>query len=275
MQFSALNYLVMFLSKNYYDLKTFTMKISNVPGPIRKPIQKYNTFEECYTMWLRKEQRLFSDEQVTKLPSVPRSNPHYREWNSRKYSSKRLIRYLESQKRRLDILEIGCGNGWLSYQMATIPDAKVVGVDINSAELNQAKRVFTYRSNLEFIQGDVLSGILYDRKFDVIVFAASIEYFPSVCRITQFLFQYLLKPQGEVHILDTPLFTFRSLPTARLKTIARFARSGFPEMINYHFHHTLAEMFTLPCKIKYSPKSVLHWPLPYLPAYYWICLNRV
>ncbi|WP_431210720.1 methyltransferase domain-containing protein [Puia sp. P3] len=56
-------------------------------------------------------------------------------------------------------------------------------MDINFTELQQAARVFSNDPNLRFIHGDIDSGSLGERQFDCIVFAASIQYFPSLKKV--------------------------------------------------------------------------------------------
>ena len=62
----------------------------------------------------KKENRIYSDEQVVQLPFIEPTHIHYHEWQVRKRSALRLIHYLEKKNKPLSILEIGCGNGWLS-----------------------------------------------------------------------------------------------------------------------------------------------------------------
>jgi ubiquinone/menaquinone biosynthesis C-methylase UbiE len=56
---------------------------------------------------------------------------------------------------------------------------KITGLDINFTEIQQAARVFNGCQKIKFVYGDLRSGILYGRQFDIIVFAASIQYFPA------------------------------------------------------------------------------------------------
>src|SRR6185437_11173827 len=126
-------------------------------------------FEKQYIQVRSLEGRLYTDQELLHLPDIEPGHPHFREWQTRRLSTRRAS---------MDILEIGCGNGWLSHQLAELPGTRVTGVDINFTELQQAARVFNNDPNLRFIHGDIRSGILEDRTFDVIVFAASLQYFP-------------------------------------------------------------------------------------------------
>src|SRR5579872_2058605 len=162
-------------------------------------------FEKAYINTRSLEGRLYTDEDLMKLPDIAEYHTHYREWRLRKRSTQHLLHYLSAKKRSLEILEVGCGNGWLSHQLAEIRGSEVTGLDINFTELQQAARVFNDDPNLHFIHGDIRSAILGDRLFDCIVFAATIQYFPSLKKILHWSLTYL-KPGGEIHILDSHLY---------------------------------------------------------------------
>src|SRR5688572_25277001 len=138
------------------------------------------SFEKMYTQVRRAEKRMYTDEEVRNLPSIQRGHIHSTEWGTRKKSCERFVSYLEKKQSPLSILEVGCGNGWFSAQLARNPSWKITGIDINTEELIQAKRVFDGKSNLEFIEGDIRSTVLNEKKFDVIAFVSSIQYFPSL-----------------------------------------------------------------------------------------------
>jgi len=148
--------------------------------------------------------RGFTDEEVAQLPSLSENHPQYKHWQLRKRSCQKLMRHFAFSKKALNILEVGCGNGWLSHHLASIPGYRVLGLDRDLQVLQQAARVFRRQSNLKFMCGDFYSGIIQGLTFDAIIFAASIQYFPSLETVlTAALLQ--LKEEGEIHILDTPL----------------------------------------------------------------------
>ena len=134
----------------------------------------------------------------------------------RKQSMKRLMLWLEKKNRSLKILEVGCGNGWLCNQLAQIKNTEVTGLDINSAELQQAKRIFRNNARLKFIAGEINSPILADKKFDVILFAASIQYFPSLKQVLNNALQHL-NESGEIHILDTNFYKREEMAASKKK----------------------------------------------------------
>lgn len=71
------------------------------------------------------------------------------------------------------VLDIGCGNGALSYDMAQA-GAQVVGIDIDSNNISFGRLRFPH-PNLEFIQGNALD-ILPEREFDTVVMSNVLEH---------------------------------------------------------------------------------------------------
>jgi ubiquinone/menaquinone biosynthesis C-methylase UbiE len=212
-------------------------------------------FEKKYIITRSLENRLYTDEELMELPDIPASHTHYREWQIRKRSGRRLLHYLACKNKALDILEIGCGNGWLSHQLAEIPDTEVVGLDINFTELQQAARVFSGDPNLHFIHGDIRSGVLDDRRFDCIVFAASIQYFPYLKKILHFTLS-LLEPGGEIHIIDTHFYRSGEIEGAKRRTAAYYSSLGYPEMADFYFHHGSNDLRSFHHTLLYNPSAV-------------------
>ena len=147
---------------------------------------------------------LYTDREVAQLPYLITGHARYPEWAGRIASADRLTRYLSTRKKAAGILEIGCGNGWLSRRLADVPGSRVIGLDPNLGELRQAARVFRKQRNLKFIYGEFYSDVLRELSFDVIVMAATLQYFPSLPLLIQDALAYL-RPHGELHLLDSPL----------------------------------------------------------------------
>ncbi|MES2060530.1 MAG: methyltransferase [Bacteroidota bacterium] len=53
-----------------------------------------------------------------------------------------LINYLKKKRNPLKILEVGCGNGWLSAKLTEIQQTEIIGLDLNKSEIHQAINVF-------------------------------------------------------------------------------------------------------------------------------------
>lgn len=232
--------------------------------------QKQKAFEHEYLLLRKKEGRLYADDVVAKLPFVTSSDPLKKEWRIRKQSSTRLVNHLSKQNRPLRILEIGCGNGWLTNHLASIPRANVVGLDINETELAQAKRVFQ-RNNLQFVIGDIRNGAV-NGQFDVIVFAASLQYFKPLYEIINVCFQHL-NPRGEINVIDTQFYSGTTQAEAKKRSEDYFKRLASPTMQDYYFHHSVHELAAFNYKILFNPNSFFHKlfnPNPFP----WICITR-
>jgi 2-polyprenyl-3-methyl-5-hydroxy-6-metoxy-1,4-benzoquinol methylase len=79
----------------------------------------------------------------------------------------------------MQVLDVGCGNGWLSYTLAETMEGKgrVVGIDVNETAINQAKNElpdFKY-SNIEFHTIDV-TDIPYLEQFDYVICVNSFHH---------------------------------------------------------------------------------------------------
>jgi len=230
-------------------------------------------FEKLYIQLRKKEQRLYTDEEVGNLPLVATTHPHFKEWLLRKRSCDRLIEYLDQKNRPLHILEIGCGNGWLSSQLAKNISGQVMGMDINKEELTQAVRVFGDISNLKFMLGDIRTTQPEHDSFDIVVFAASLQYFFSLNEIMQSAFQYL-RADGEVHILDTIFYKKNNVDAAKQRTKEYYTMLGFPEAANYYYHHCIEELKNFRAKILYEPVSWTNRFSKNKYPFFWVCIKK-
>jgi len=205
------------------------------------------------------------------LPEIEPSNTHHKEWQVRKRSSKRLIDYLEKKNRPLKILEIGCGNGWLSAKLADMPNSKVIGLDINRAEIDQANRVFKNK-NLEFIADSFDAGMFGGEKFDVILFAAAIPYFRDVEAILNNSLACLAE-NGEIHILDTHFYKPADIDDAVIRMQNYYAAMGYPEMSDHYFHYSLKNIQQYNYKVLIDPQSLIY-KIGKKEPFYWIVITH-
>lgn len=246
--------------------------IDNVQVPGK--VSQHNLFEKRYLELRSKEARLYTDEELINLPDIPLIHPHYAEWQLRKRSADKLIQWLLKKQQPLHILEAGCGNGWLAKQLAAIPRSKVIGSDINFTELQQAAKVFSHIPRLHFIYGDICHGLFDESVFDCIVFAASIQYFPSLKEVISTSLS-LLKPGGELHIIDTPFYKRGEVAAAKKRTADYYKNIGFPEMSSHYFHHSFNELAPFEYDLLYDPTSLQHFFTKNKNPFPWFCIKPV
>ena len=73
------------------------------------------------------------------------------------------------------VLDIGCGNGLMSYDMVTqVPGVKVVGIELSEANIRFAREHYQH-PNLQFIHGDALRQ-LPNETFDVVTLSNVLEH---------------------------------------------------------------------------------------------------
>ena len=83
-------------------------------------------------------------------------------------------KFFEDNVKKNDyVLDIGCGNGALTYDVAK-KVKKVIGIDINKNNISFAKKNY-FRKNIEYIHGDALTD-LPNEKFDVIILSNVLEH---------------------------------------------------------------------------------------------------
>ncbi len=214
-----------------------------------------NEFEKIYISLREKEGRILNDEDVAKLPMVSETHPLCKEWKIRKRSSHKLIHHIRMNPQLCNILEVGCGNGWFTAMLAGATDGEVCGIDVNRTELRQARKIFLpEKRNLTFLYGDISSGILAEKKFDLIVFAASIQYFKSLKKIINTALQHLTL-QGEIHILDSIFYSPQEIVLAKKRSKKYFTDLGFPTMSKFYFHHGLNELMPFNYSVLHNPHT--------------------
>lgn len=209
-------------------------------------------FEESYIALRKKEGTLYTDEEVQLLPLISKDHLHYKEWQVRRRSAQRLRHYLKQFKKPLKILEVGCGNGWLSNHLAQLSGSTVTGIDINATELQQAVTVFGHQRNLKFIHGDIREGALSRGQFDIIVFAAAIHYFSSFSAIIGLTLQHL-RANGEIHLIDSHFYTEKEASAAKLRTEKYYSAAAFPELSGFYFHHKFSDLHPFNYKVMLKP----------------------
>ncbi len=192
-------------------------------------------FSDVYIAVREKENRILSDKEVALLPYLKRY-----EWPLREKSTERFLKYIASKNNALQILDIGCGNGWFSHKTATVSEKhQVIGLDVNSEELKQATRVFQ-KENLQFVYGDLFEmESAFKEQFDIITLNGAVQYFPDFKVLLTSILSFL-KPNGEIHVIDSPFYEKNQIVAAKKRTLNYYTQMGFPSMAANYFHHDIS-----------------------------------
>ena len=210
-------------------------------------------FEVAYLEARIKEGRLYPDEVVRQLPYLPPEHPQAREWGLRQHNVHQLLGLLKKHPKS-SILDLGCGNGWLTHQLVTNQEVQVLGIDINTPELEQANRLFA-TEQCSFAYGDIFMAPLPDQSFDLILLVSCIQYFPDLRKLLQRLIQ-LLRPGGEIHIMDSPVYQSSKRTLAQARTQAYYQEQGSTRMENHYHHHAWEDLSDFPYETHYTPDSL-------------------
>lgn len=189
-------------------------------------------FSKYYLAVREKEHRILTDAEVRKLPYLERD-----EWPYRIKSTERFLAYISKKNEPMNMLTIGCGNGWFSNKIAAI-DTKheVIGLDVNREELEQAARIFK-KENLHFVYADIFKASeMFASKFDIITLNGAIQYFEDFQGLISLLESFLTS-NGEIHIIDSPFYKTSEIAAAKERTKEYYTELGVPEMAKNYFHH--------------------------------------
>ena len=164
----------------------------------------------------------------------------------------------------------------MSARLAALPGASVTGMDLNSLELEQASRVFGALKNLNFAFGDINK--VREGDYNLVVLASAFQYFGEPESLLNRLLR-LLKPGGEIHIWDSPIYHKEEVGSARLRSLAYYKDMGQETMSRYYHHHDWSHLKAFNPKIMADPKSlwsrfqrkVLRRAVSPFP---WICIRK-
>lgn len=211
-------------------------------------------FETIYLKVREKEKRIYADEELLNLPFASNSNPHKEEWKLRAKSFKRFTKYLQTKNNSLNILDLGCGNGWFSGQLSKSYNHYYYCVDLNLKELKQGRKNFK-AEKLKFIYADIFSTEFPDAFFDIIFVNAAVQYFPNFKQLINRLL-LLLSENGEIHLIDSPIYSEDGAKKAKQRTMDYYSSLGFPEMSGNYHHHSWNELKDFNYKILYNPSTI-------------------
>jgi SAM-dependent methyltransferase len=77
------------------------------------------------------------------------------------------------------ILDVGCGTGAVTLDIAEYSDGSVMGIDIDEDKLEEARRALAHIPNVEFQNADVQELPFPDEAFDAVLFNIVLMYVPD------------------------------------------------------------------------------------------------
>ncbi len=100
-----------------------------------------------------------------------------------------------------NVLDIGCGTGWLARLIAEqVPEGRVVGLDISDEMIRRARRNYDELENAIFVVGEA-GEIPWDAQFfDKVVSVESAYYWPDPARAMREIFR-VLRDAGSAWLL--------------------------------------------------------------------------
>jgi ubiquinone/menaquinone biosynthesis C-methylase UbiE len=215
-----------------------------------------DNFENTYLKVREKENRIYSDNELRLLPLASGSNPHKKEWDLRAKSFLRFKEYLKTKKRNLNILDLGCGNGWFCVQLSKSFNYNFYCVDVNLVELKQGRKAFN-SEQIKFLYADIFNSEIPQASFDIITVNAAVQYFPNLKKLIERLLA-LISERGEIHIIDSPFYKPEEVDAAKKRTFEYYASLNFTEMTNNYFHHSREILSAFNYEILYDSNSILN-----------------
>ena len=128
------------------------------------------------------------------------------------------------------VLEVGCGDGILSAQLAQVGVPHVVGLDLDGGVLDRA-RARHRDTRIEWVQGDVFSVVFEPGSFDAVVSAATLHHVDAAQGLVRFA--DLVRPGGVVAVVGLAANEWRDWPYA---AVAEGARTAFGLLHGYWEH---------------------------------------
>ncbi len=205
-------------------------------------------FESQYKAIRDKENRWLTDDQVKQLPKVAPNSPHASEWKKRAWMLNKLETYL-SLGAFENVLDIGCGNGWMTHKVSKYCQSSITGLDVGKEELEQATRCFGNEA-VSFVCCSNWK-LLPKERYDLIYFAGSFHYFQPDEAFWKLLFS-LLKPGGEIHILETQFYEVEAVEAAQKRSKEYFEKMG--AKVDY-YQHVSWKMLPNDYEVLYRPNK--------------------
>jgi SAM-dependent methyltransferase len=168
---------------------------------------------EYQTIRAREGRGCKSDAFYIELPFRDATGRNESQWRIRartyRYLERHILPLLERDSRPLDVLDIGAGNGWLSYRLS-LRGHRPVAVDLLTNEEDglgaAAHYAGAFRQMFPRFQAEMDQLPFVDSQFGLIIFNASLHYSEDYTRTMADAVR-CLRNRGIVVIADTPWYS--------------------------------------------------------------------
>ena len=152
---------------------------------------------------------------------------------------------INSKAESVDILEVGCGLGYVSSKLQTelSGNVNITGIDVSSTAIEKAKIIFP---SLEFIVGDVCSkNLKIDKKYDIVIMSQILWYILEKISQTFINIDGLLKKNGYLVFVNAFL---------KEQKYGREIIDGFDGLVRYVCSNYFGKYKIIRAQVDYSGK---------------------
>ena len=130
-----------------------------------------------------------------------------------------------------DLLEVGCGTGAVSRELARRQaDGQVVGIDPSPVFLATARKLAADFTNLRFVEGDCRAVPHEDESFDAVFFHTTLSHLPWPEAALQEAFR-VLRPEGTLSVFDG-MYTTTSLANGAFDPLQACADAAMAALVH-------------------------------------------
>jgi len=151
-----------------------------------------------------KEQLIYRNKQFFTKLSTSYDNKLFSYWlySMQKHAIKQILRDKKSTSSSLKILDIGCGTGQLMSHLAKqLSNAKLYGIDLTEAMINNAKQKLKQYKNVILNQASVENIPHKDKLFDYVLTTEAFHHFPEPEKALLEM-KRVLKNNGKIILID-------------------------------------------------------------------------
>lgn len=154
--------------------------------------------------------------------------------------------FYERIENNSSVLDLGCGNGALAYDIAVNSNAKVLAIDFDANQVEFGRRRFAH-SNIHFIIGDVFKDIPEVGSVDVVVLSSVLEH---LRKRPEFLKDLTMRFKPKKFLIRVPTFE-RNIHAALKKELGLFPYTDDTHELEYSKDVFYEEMKLAGLEVKY------------------------